>query len=305
MGNAASILKTKKSAGHEEIKQKPLVLRRLQSSISGVFSPREAFVVEHYLPVFCIMNPVLSPRIGELTKMSWERVVSGEAQGFKKVKEKQPELTSLIYFYDRFYHQLFFLYPEVRHFFQSSIASQGRRLVKSLMGLATIVSYDSLRVCKKLTEITERHNQLGIHPMFYGGFMWNIIITLRHCLDEDWTQDIEEAWVTSASFMLRVMIPIAVRGTRHFASPYVVPRQNTAEFHVTNTPEPDPLTGFTLPIADEEFCERKTGLEGEDFCMESIEKSMLDCCPHLQKTQKKYSPGVLQDNMPVHSTEFC
>jgi len=268
------------------------------SSISSFFSGGDALLVEHYLPAFCIMDPVLTPQIGELTKLSWERIVSGDAQGFKKLKETQPALTSLTYFYDRFYNQLFFLYPEVKHFFQSSITAQGRRLVKSLMGLATIVCYDSTRVHKKLVELTEKHNQLGIHPMFYGGFMWNIIITLRHCLGDDWSQDIEAAWVTSASFMLRVMVPIAVKGTRHFASPYSVPRQGTAEFHVEGTPSVDPLTGFTLPIAAEELSKHS----GADFCMDSIEKSMLDCCPNLKKYEEKYSLEESQDDILVHST---
>ena len=60
--------------------------------------------------------------------------------------------------------------------------------------------------------------------MYYGGFVWNIIITLRHCLGEDWTRDIKEAWTIAVSYMLRTIVPVAARGTRHFASPYIFPQ---------------------------------------------------------------------------------
>jgi len=212
------------------------------------------------------MNPVLTPRVGELTKLSWERIVSGDAQGFKKIQENDPTVTSLVYFYDRFYTQLFFLYPEVKRFFQASISSQGRRLVKSLMGLATITLFDTSRVHSRLVELTNTHNTIGIHPMYYGGFVWNMIITLRHCLGEDWTNDIQEAWTIAGSYMLRTMVPVAVRGTRNFASPYAFPRMDNnqePESEVTisqsstkcsdplsqsSTKCSDPLSKFILPV---------------------------------------------------------
>lgn len=240
-------------------------------AVKKVFSNESRVLLEHYMPPFCLMDPVLSPEVGDITKNTWESIINGDAQGFRTMKEVHPHISALTYFYDRFYSQLFFLYPEVRHFFQGSIAHQGRRLVKSMMGLATMVCYDKNNVDKKLVWLANKHSEACIHPQYYGGFMWNILITLRHCLGTDWTPEVEEAWVISASYMLRVMVPIAVQGTKHFASPYTVPKHNPEAFsyegHGSNAggpkpnalggpppgtgletiPDNNPLNGYTMP----------------------------------------------------------
>eukprot|EP00639_Heterosigma_akashiwo_P030026 CAMPEP_0194670686 /NCGR_PEP_ID=MMETSP0295-20121207/5356_1 /TAXON_ID=39354 /ORGANISM="Heterosigma akashiwo, Strain CCMP2393" /LENGTH=496 /DNA_ID=CAMNT_0039553969 /DNA_START=138 /DNA_END=1624 /DNA_ORIENTATION=+ len=269
-------MKTDGSRRSMSFKQLPGVMMK------HVLQNNDCFLVEHYLPPFCLLDPTLSQEVGELTRSTWDSIVNGDAQGFRAMKEAHPQISSLTYFYDRFYSQLFYLYPEVRPFFQSSITHQGRRLVKSMMGLASMVCYEKDRVDKKLVWLAHKHNEAGIHPQYYGGWMWNMLMTLRHCLGTDWTPDVEEAWVISASYMLRVILPVVVQGTKHFASPYTTPKHHPPSvfsYDVSPTsagesssqtgrhrrpscqlggtsdlatiPDDNPLNGFQMPDASE------------------------------------------------------
>jgi hemoglobin-like flavoprotein len=286
---------------------------------------KKEYLIEHYQPPFCILQPVLNTKIGEITKRSWESIVSGEAEGFRRMKATYPQLTPLTYFYDRFYSQLFFLYPECRPFFQSSLSQQGRRLVKSLMGLASLACFEKETVHSKLVALAVKHNEKGIHPQMYGGFMWNILMTLRHCLGQDWTPEVEEAWIISASYMLRVMVPIAVEGTESFASPYAVPKyKNNLQLDKSDAcgldASIDPLFGYQIPeeikfdeasSSETPLCEYFTTIlptsvassEKETCLLDNIDTSAKskNSCPDQEQTAKHNKH--LQRNLSIISVD--
>jgi len=180
--------------------------------------------IESYTPSFFIKNASVTTESTQLTKASWEKIVSGEAPGFKQIQHRYAHTTCLVFFYEEFYRQLFQLYPEVEILFQSSRIHQGRRMLRAVMGMAYLKDYNIREVEKKLIELATTHNKIGVLPENYAGFMTLIINVLKICLGADWSYNTEKAWVLTVSFFLQIMLPVSIN-QRGNMSPFQVAGQ--------------------------------------------------------------------------------
>lgn len=124
----------------------------------------------------------------ELVQQSWNRVLPAA----KRCGQQ-------------FYKILFEKAPGVRHLFKSDIDEQANKLV-------TILGY----VVSKLTKMEEllpevqklgaRHNQYGAEPGHYEVVGQCLIETLKSELQQEWTAEVQDAWVTAYNTLKNVMI---------------------------------------------------------------------------------------------------
>lgn len=68
------------------------------------------------------------------------------------------------------------------------------------------------KVKKYLRDIAERHNDKGIRPDHYGLFVQCLFDCIESCLGDSFTTVIRFSWINAFSMILRVMIPVSLRG---------------------------------------------------------------------------------------------
>ncbi len=119
-------------------------------------------------------------------------------QTFKKIEPVATETGEL------FYARLFEMDPSMRQLFKGDLKTQAR-MVMTAIGL-TIKGLDQPEAVKvTLQEIGQRHIGYGAIPndfdMFGAALMW----AFRQSVPDEWTDDVETAWVQAFEFIRQNM----------------------------------------------------------------------------------------------------
>lgn len=104
-----------------------------------------------------------------------------------------------------FYQKLFAAAPQVRPLFQNDIGPQANKLVTVLGYVVTKLN----RMDELLPEVQQlgrRHNAYGTLPVHYEVVGQCLMETLRECLAEGWTPEVQNAWITAYNTLKNVMI---------------------------------------------------------------------------------------------------
>jgi len=170
----------------------------------------EEEVVKLMFPVY-YCDDMLTTEENILVERAWNLILTDGALGYR-LKAERPDFahtTSIAYFYELFYNRLFDVHPGARDLFKD-IQSQGKFLVKMIsLGLSEKV--DQKKYTDTLTKLAEIHNERGVKAVEYGIVGEVLFWTLRAILGpQEYSNELNGAWVKIYSRMLRVMVPIAI-----------------------------------------------------------------------------------------------
>lgn len=169
----------------------------------------QAEIVALMMPVFYIEEPITKEEIG-LAKQSWGTITDDSAPGFVALKGT-PDCppSCIIYFFDSFYNRLFDIHPMCRPMFKKGMKTQGRLLVK-IISMAVSMIDDPDKFSLTMVKLTETHNDRGIKSIEYGIVGEVLFWTVRRCLGEAYTPEVQLIWTKVVSRMLKIMVPCAV-----------------------------------------------------------------------------------------------
>lgn len=166
------------------------------------------------MPPWCIRDFQVNEKTVSLVTDSWRMCMSGAAVPFLLAKEREENLTPLVFFYNSFYYFLFELLPEVRPLFKRGIAGQGKMLANVIKYIVRNLQETQQDVfVASLTHLAKVHNKLGITADQYSVMGMCLVHTVRVCTGPEYfTDDIRMAWVHVYSKMMDVIIPVVVAG---------------------------------------------------------------------------------------------
>mmetsp|Transcript_18267 Transcript_18267/g.18341 ORF Transcript_18267/g.18341 Transcript_18267/m.18341 type:complete len:220 (-) Transcript_18267:490-1149(-) len=172
----------------------------------------EEELVELMMPPYYIKNVIVTDSDIAVGRLSWKKISDGSSQAYMAMKES-PDFTEsscLTWFYSEFYGRMFDINPGARPLFKTNLMSQGR----VLMGIIT-TALNQLKNSDKfhalLVNLTHLHSQRGIRGMQYGIAGDVLFWTLRKVLgSEDFDEETYKAWIHIFSYMLSIMVPVAV-----------------------------------------------------------------------------------------------
>ena len=104
-----------------------------------------------------------------------------------------------------FYNRLFEAAPQVKPMFNASVPEQSRKLI-SMIGYV-INKLDSLDEIKsEVGKLASRHVKYGVKDEHYAVVGQALLWTLAKGLGQDWTGDLEQAWVRCYTILSEAMI---------------------------------------------------------------------------------------------------
>ena len=129
-------------------------------------------------------------------------------RSFEKIKPNAVEFSA------SFYQNLFRNYPKVRPLFsRTDMKKQQAKLVDSLILLVeNIRNPDALRPV--LRDLGARHQKYGVIEKHYPAVGIALVETFAQYLKEDWTEEVQQAWVATYQVVAQIMI----EGTREVQS---------------------------------------------------------------------------------------
>lgn len=186
------------------------------SSAHGVVMPHnieEIMQIERSMPPYCMRDFKVGDTELDHIRSSWKKIADGETLPFAEAKQKDPNITAPVFFYDTFYNRLFEMHPETRALFKSSIQVQGRALFSMVAQLVSLVGKEEKSVSVKdaLTGLASRHAGMQVKAAHYTFVGVVLLYTLSKCLGSDYTSAVESAWLNLYSMMMAAMIPTAVK----------------------------------------------------------------------------------------------
>ncbi|HEY0679939.1 MAG TPA: globin family protein [Chitinophagaceae bacterium] len=104
-----------------------------------------------------------------------------------------------------FYDKLFDHAPGVRHLFKQDISEQANKLV-TILGYVVSKLNHMEELLPEVQKLGVRHNAYGTEPSHYEAVGHCLIATLREGLGNEWTPEVQDAWITAYNTLKNVMI---------------------------------------------------------------------------------------------------
>jgi hemoglobin-like flavoprotein len=104
-----------------------------------------------------------------------------------------------------FYEKLFTAAPGIRHMFKPDINPQANKLIQ-VLGYVVSKLNKMDELLPEVKKLGERHNAYGAQPAHYEVVGQCLIATLKDGLGENWTPEIQDAWLTAFNAIKNVMI---------------------------------------------------------------------------------------------------
>lgn len=143
-----------------------------------------------------------------------------------RIRESHARIVDPQAFGARFYDRLFALRPQARRLFPPCLDAQVGKLVDMLDSIVRSLEAESL-LQQEFAELGRRHAGYGVSEDDYDDVGSALLMTLRECLGEAFTPEVEEAWATLYGDLAEAMIAAGQPPAPPIAS--------------ANRPAPDPL----------------------------------------------------------------
>src|SRR5215216_2495347 len=104
-----------------------------------------------------------------------------------------------------FYTRLFEIAPHYRHMFKNDMKKQGAMLMSTL-GLAVGSLNNLEKILPAVRSLGQRHAGYGVTAQDYQPVAEAFLWTLEHYLGDDFTPELQEAWVIAYTTLATVMI---------------------------------------------------------------------------------------------------
>ena len=146
--------------------------------------------------------------------LSWDMVMSQHSTAPFRLKAKEIgfNYTSVLtWFYDALYNRFFELCPEAKPLFHRvSMVNQGR-LIAGVISSAIYSLKQRQKLVDKLSKNTEAHSGKGIKSEWYSKMGEALIWALEEVIGDPFDAATRLAWERVYSFMLSIILPIAVK----------------------------------------------------------------------------------------------
>lgn len=169
--------------------------------------------VAHFTPSSFPMVPIITPRSARICAETWKLICAAVKQ------EDGSTQSGITIFYNDFYERLAMFDSSGRFDAvlsrntsgQNKIAAKGAIIVRIVQFLLQIEE-DSEKVQLSLFMLGKSHAQKGIRPWQYSIFVQTLLISVASCLGRHATNDVMESWVNLFAFVMRSMLPEAIKG---------------------------------------------------------------------------------------------
>ncbi len=104
-----------------------------------------------------------------------------------------------------FYSKLFEAAPGIRHLFKPDISEQANKLVTVLGYVVTKLDHME-ELLPEVQKLGARHNAYGAEPFHYEIVGQCLIATLKESMGDEWTAEVQDAWITAYNTLKNVMI---------------------------------------------------------------------------------------------------
>ena len=169
--------------------------------------------IENSLPPYYVRHVEINTNDICATKQCWGMIMNSDSTIPFLEAQRNPDFqhsSVLTWFFDSFYERFFTLSPEARPMFHHiTISAQGRLLagvISSALGL--LQNKDQLH--KRLAAMTQKHSMKGVKACQYGTMGSALIWAMDLVLGSDFTDDCKVAWTRVYSFLISIIIPVAV-----------------------------------------------------------------------------------------------
>ena len=170
-------------------------------------------MVAHFTPSSFPLIPTVNLESSLLCTQSWGKIV---AQIIRL--DEYSQISGMTAFYNEFYERLAMFDTSgkfdavlTRHSGgQNQIAAKGAiilRIVKFVVRIKSDSQNDML-----LYMLGKSHSQKAIRPWQYSIFVQTLLNTISSSLGRDATSDVMEAWVNLFAYVMRGMLPPAIKG---------------------------------------------------------------------------------------------
>ena len=170
--------------------------------------------VAHYTPSIFPLVPIINSQINRLCVDSWKLIYSK-----KEKTDSGVELTGITLFYNDFYERLK-LVDENRKIESvlsahstglNKIAEKGAIIIRIINYVLSITKNDE-QTQFRLYNLGKAHTKRAIRPYMYSIFVQTLLYTIANQLGIYATHEVMEAWVNVFSFIMKSMLPLAIKG---------------------------------------------------------------------------------------------
>ena len=115
-----------------------------------------------------------------------------------------------------FYGRLFTIAPQLRPMFRGPIDEQSKTLIAMIHYV--IIKLDKLdSILSEVGKLAQRHKSYGVEAGHYALVGDALIWTLQKGLAENWSEEVEEAWLACYAILSQAMISAAGQETKKAA----------------------------------------------------------------------------------------
>lgn len=205
MGNSKSI--------HYEEKNTKILAD--QDRLGEVSSFPMPVMVAHYTPPNFPLYPMVSKEGTNKCMESWKYIMETEVTN----PDTGVTTSGLTVFYKEFYERLDLMDSSGRFdavlskhsSADNAMAAKGAILLRIIRYVLNITT-DNDKTQLSLLMLGKSHQQKGIRPWQYSTFVIVLLQTISSRLQEKATNDTMEAWVNMFAFVMRSMLPPAIKG---------------------------------------------------------------------------------------------
>ena len=170
--------------------------------------------VAHFMPSSFPLIPVVYEKRISKIQASWKIITENTT-----AKGSGIITSGITQFYDEFYSRLtihdamgLFEAILVKHSAgKNTIAAKGAIILR-IMTFILRLDFASANILDTLQKLGRAHNKMGIRPWMYSAFVQTLLLTIASRLGHRATHDVMEAWVNVFAFVLKSMLPAAIRG---------------------------------------------------------------------------------------------
>lgn len=187
---------------------------KIQEKLGKKYSIPIEVQVAHYTPSIFPLVPIINPQINQLCSDSWKLICNK-----REMTDSGIELSGITLFYNDFYERLQIVdeNKKIETILSShstglnKIAEKGSIIIR-IINYALSINKNDEQTQFRLYNLGKGHTKRAIRPYMYSIFIQTLLYTIANQLGLYATHEVMEAWVNLFSFIMKSMLPPAIKG---------------------------------------------------------------------------------------------
>lgn len=169
----------------------------------------------HFYPPYYIADADIDEDDIYRAQSSWKMITNDTSPTYVELRgtEGFSHPSALAWFYTMFYDRLFDVHPSCKPLFRNNMKVQGQALC-GIVTTALSLLKETEVLKGALTKLAIRHAKYGVLANQYGMVGEVLLWTLDKILRDVFDAKTQSSWVKIYSFMLQVIIPVAVEAEK-------------------------------------------------------------------------------------------